>query len=415
MGVISEIIDVVNGLKGVASNNSSVSKYLKNSKSTSINRMAKEGILQTPVLMSTSVDSDVARIIVKALERNYASLVQMAISMNCVAVMDEDKNLGDYLKKFHNNMSTSVDFKSLISDEIIDTLGENYTMEEIGDLVLEFALVDNCTGKILTKHRESLRTVMEDFNMEILNEKFKPKGVEYMYSHKPSILKEANISSSTARVMKNDFEKINDMVPTTLTICVDLQNDKKDKLGRRNFLIGIKAVCHPVSSTEMIANVGNSFNKGGLAFNFIRWTTGEISFLKDLVLNVDKIKTDVVNRSNGASPFWIALKRRSSTNNIMRKLGKQTALPIATLVLTSEEAELIKSEYQLDLRNTRDVKELMNNLCLLGLCIVDTASESIDLLIDGESQYATYGFKSLERENQKGVDAKEMMKLINRF
>ena len=415
MGVISEIIDVVNGLKGVASNNSSVSKYLKNSKSTSINRMAKEGILQTPVLMSTSVDSDVARIIVKALERKYASLVQMAISMNCVAVMDEDKNLGDYLKKFHNNMSTSVDFKSLISDEIIDTLGENYTMEEIGDLVLEFALVDNCTGKILTKHRESLRTVMEDFNMEILNEKFKPKGVEYMYSHKPSILKEANISSSTARVMKNDFEKINDMVPTTLTICVDLQNDRKDKLGRRNFLIGIKAVCHPVSSTEMIANVGNSFNKGGLAFNFIRWTTGEISFLKDLVLNVDKIKTDVVNRSNGASPFWIALKRRSSTNNIMRKLGKQTALPIATLVLTSEEAELIKSEYQLDLRNTRDAKELMNNLCLLGLCIVDTASESIDLLIDGESQYATYGFKSLERENQKGVDAKEMMKLINRF
>lgn len=415
MGVISEIIDVVNGLKGISNSNSSVSKYLKNSKSTSINRMAKEGILQSPILMSTSVDSDIARIIVKAIERNYASLVQMAVSMNCVAVMDEDKNLGDYLKKFHSNMNTGIDVKSLLTDEVIDTLGENYTMEEIGDLVLEFALVDNCTGKILTKHRESMRTVMEDFNMEILNEKFKPKGVEYSYSQKPSILKESKIVSPSARVSKNDFEKINDLVPTTLTISVDLQNDKKDKLGRRNFLIGIKAICHPVSSTEMIANVGNSFNKGGLAFNFIRWTTGEISFLKDLVLNVDKIKTDVVNRSNGASPFWIALKRRSSTNNIMRKLGKQTALPIATLVLTSEEAELIKSEYQLDLRNTRDAKELMNNLCLLGLCIVDTASESVDFLFDGESQYATYAFKSLERENQKGVDAKEMMKLINRF
>lgn len=415
MGVISEIIDVVNGLKGMASSNSSVSKYLKNSKSTSINRMAKEGILQFPVLMSSSVDSDIAQIIVKAIERNYATLVQMTVSMNCVAVMDEDKNLGDYLNKFHNNMNMGIDFKSLLTNEVIDTLGENYTMEEIGDLVLEFALVDNCTGKTLTKHRESLRTVMEDFNLDILNDKFKPKGMEYVYSQKPSILKESKISRNEVKVNKNDFDKVNELVPTTLTISIDLQNDKKDKLGRRNFLIGIKAICHPVSSTEMIANVGNSFSRGGAAFNFIRWTTGEISFLKDLVLNVDKIKTDVVNRSKGASPFWIALKRRSSTNNIMRKLGKQTALPIATLVLTSEEVELIKSEYQLDLRNTRDAKDLMNNLCLLGLCIVDTASESVDFLFDGESQYATYGFKSLEKENQKGVDAKEMMKLINRF
>lgn len=414
MGVISEIIDVVNGLKGINSNNASVSKYLKNSKSTSINRMAKEGILQFPVLMSSSVDMDIATTMCKALERNYASLVQMAVSMNCVAVMDEDKGLGDYLNKFHGNMNTNVDFKSLLTNEVIDTLGENYTMEEIGDMVLEFALVDNCTGKILTKHRESMRTVLEDFNMEILNEKFKPKGMEYIYSQKPSILKEAKINSSVARVEKKDFGKVNELVPTTLTISVDLQNDESGKLGRRNFLIGIKAICHPVSSSEMISNVGNSFNRGAL-FNFIRWTTGEISFLKDLVLNVDKIKTDVVNRSNGASPFWIALKRRSSTNNIMRKLGKQTALPIATLVLTSEEVELIKSEYQLDLRSTKDAKDLMNNLCLLGLCIVDLSSESADFLFDGESQYATYAFKALERENQKGVDAKEMMKLINRF
>lgn len=417
MGVISEIIDVVNGIKDLGGTNSSVSKYLKNSKSTSINRMAKEGILQFPVLISSSVDTEIAYILTKALEKNYASLVQMAVSMNCVTSMDENKGLEDFIKRFHSNMDTDIDFKSVISNEIIDTLGENYTREELSDLVLEFALVDNCTGKILTKHRESMRTVMEDFNLDILNDKFKPKGVEYSYSKK-DIIREAKISkaSASSKTSKNEFEKINELVPTTLTIKLNLINDKTDdNIGSRSFLIGVKAVCHPVSSNEMIANVGNSHSKGGSLFNFIRWTTGEISFVKDLVLNVDKIKTDVVNRSKGASPFWIALKRRSSTNNIMRKLGKQTALPIATLALTSEEVELIKSDYQLDLRNTRDAKDLMNNLCLLGLCIIDVSSESVDMLFDGESQYATYAFNALKRENTKGVDAKEILKLVNRI
>ena len=107
MGVISEIIDVVNGIKDLGGTNSSVSKYLKNSKSTSINRMAKEGILQFPVLISSSVDTEIAYILTKALEKNYASLVQMAVSMNCVTSMDENKGLEDFIKRF-DKITTAV-------------------------------------------------------------------------------------------------------------------------------------------------------------------------------------------------------------------------------------------------------------------------------------------------------------------
>ena len=48
----------------------------------------------------------------------------------------------------------------------------------------------------------------------------------------------------------------------------------------------------------MIGNLLDGYRSGNKFFNFIRWTTGEIAFIKDfLLLNIDELKDDVIKKT----------------------------------------------------------------------------------------------------------------------
>ena len=227
-------------------------------------------------------------------------------------------------------------------------------------------------------------------------------------------LSEFNLPNKT--LVDNDVKKSNELVPTMLHLRLKLIDKKGDNHGTHDYLIGIKAVIHPVNSEEMISNVVNACKNNNKLFDFIRWTSGEINFLQDFVLNIKEIKTDVNNRGNGSSPWWITLKRRKALSKVKNTLllGNQL-LPNTTLVLSMQEVDLIKATYGYDLMNITFVNKIMATYFLLGFVVVDTSSQLAHFLFDGQNSYQTTTFIGLERET--GSDEKkfkEMLKLINR-
>ena len=215
------------------------------------------------------------------------------------------------------------------------------------------------------------------------------------------------------KMSDNDCKKANELVPTTLALSLNVK-DKGSFGGTVNFVLGIKAIMHPVSSSDVIKNMVYACKNSNKFFNFIRWTTGEISFLKDFVLHLDQIKSDAVSRTSGASSWWGALKRRKAVAKTKRLLptGKQI-MPNATVVITIEELNAIKVEHGFDLMDPGMMRKIMNEYFLLAFVIVDTSQEIAYFMFDGQNEPQAMSFQGLEKENNNKNDFKEIYKMIN--
>lgn len=228
-------------------------------------------------------------------------------------------------------------------------------------------------------------------------------------------LSKAEIEARSKAVVKlsdNDVKKANELVPTTLSVTM-MVKDKQSFGGNQNFVIGVKGLIHPVNSNDMISNLLDGHKSGNKFFNFIRWTTGEISFLKDLLLNIDGIKEDVVKKYTGGSHWWTTLKRRKTIARTKNAFGKGKLLPNASIVCSMEEVMELKDSYGLDLLAPKNIKRIMDRYFLLGFAIVDEAQELCHFIFDGENDYQVVSFKGLEKENNSKNDFKDIYKMIN--
>lgn len=219
------------------------------------------------------------------------------------------------------------------------------------------------------------------------------------------------------KLSDNDAKKANELVPTMMNLSLNVKEDGNFG-GVINCMIGIKAVLHPINNDEMVNNIVAGCKNSNKFFNFIRWTSGETTFLKDFILNVSEIKNDVYNKSKGASHWWTTLKRRKTWAKNKHRLmvlagGGKRILPNATIVITMEEVEYIKNNYGFDLMSINMVDKIMKEYFLLSFVIVDSSLEVAHFLFDGQLNFQSVSFNGLEKENNSKNDFKEVMKMVN--
>lgn len=221
-----------------------------------------------------------------------------------------------------------------------------------------------------------------------------------------------NRAKAVVKLHDNDIKKCNELVPTTLA--VTLQQIKGDNFGTMlNFILGIKGLMHPVTSEEMVSNLLDGHKAGNKFFNFLRWTSGEISFLKDLIFNVDGIKDDVIKKHNKGSHWWTTLKRNRTLARMKNVYGKNRILPNATIVCSMEEMLEMKDVYAVDLMDPKNAMKIMDRYFLLGFVVVDESQELCYFMFDGEREFHAMSFKGLDRENNNKNDFKDIYKMIN--
>jgi hypothetical protein len=222
-----------------------------------------------------------------------------------------------------------------------------------------------------------------------------------------------NRARSVVRLADNDVKKCNELVPTTLS--VSLQQKSKDNFGGViNFILGVKGIMHPVNSDDMVSNLLDGHKAGNKFFNFLRWTSGEISFIKDLLFNVNGIKEDVIKKhSKGGSHWWTTLKRNRTIARVKNGHSKQKILHNATIVCSMEEVLEMQDAYKVNLLEVRNVLKLMDRYFLLGFAIVDESQELVHFIFDGERDFQVLSFNGLERENNNKNDFKDIYKMIN--
>lgn len=470
MGVLREILDAIDDLDDKVFDNIEKRFSGKNIQ-RSMSRSAADGTLQFPLIASRAISFPTIQRIANAHERNAASFAQIVFSMHPEMNTAKDQNGFDYLAAFHQNADTEDDAFNLIASrvnesycvgaKVIPLAGPKLKMlkEELTTYGIDWregSLNDIAPAKHLYDNKFSFpKSVAEQMeirrrNYQAVTEKTTSwkdhKGGIHVHTDKGLTLGDyqgplhvdggtvvqttnrittgGNGGKPTEIVMKdmlkdNDVKKANELIPTLLHIrVVAVDKDKESGDGRYvDFVVGVKAMIHPVSGDDMIENLVDACRNHDGIFKFIRWTTGEISFFKDFLFNMNAYRKDVARQADGSSPWWNRLKHMANLSRMKAGafLGKQM-IPNAAIVVTQEEVDLIKNQYGFDLMNPSFVEKIMKKFFLMTFIVVDDSIEVAHFKYDGQKSYQTVSYVGLEKENSNSArQFKDILRAVQRM
>lgn len=410
--VIRDIVDVITDFKDEGE------EYFNRTSIKSVSNASDKMTLVFPVLCASTVSIESATMVAKAIERKAATMLQMLFS---AINMNKTSSGLDYLRQFHTNLK--LDDAITIEDYIegldsIDT-GKSVNLNEDFRAVVEdlkhytnYIVPEAINPVALTEYR-----VINTYGKErVIHRKQKDSITEARFDQTDYANFKRFADTTKNQLIPTDVKKANEIVPTMLI--VNFINNSIDEPIEASMVIGVKAKLYPINSADVMERLysRNQDNNGFL--KLIRATTREISFFKDFVFAIDKAKIDALSssRRGSSSKVWKILERRSLKSRIRRGFKQPNdATAISTLVVSQEEVEFLKKNYNVHIDNPRVIRPIMEAYNLMGVVIVNELDETCSFIFDtGSDVYEKVAFRSLERED-KDNDFKKMINLMTKM
>ena len=399
MSVYKEIETVMNAVDGLISDGKdavdrggiSLTRGLG-----SISKGASKSIYYFPILMSKNIPLSTMGMISQNLEYSYMSFVRACFALTpAMNLKNADiLNVEEYLKLFHQNIGLQNKDDLLISIR-------HESMEEwkmFPNEILNEASTKNVED-ILNRYNSSLNNFGKFGSQKELHTKVDKDG--NLYS-KYELKKGTHINSV---MVEKEKDKINNMRPSVVEITVTFIMDGQSVNVK--IPVGVKTIIHSVNSEDLIEHIMNSVAGKGLLHNLIRYTTGELTSLSDILFGTSRIKKNI-SKNNDVTRWIDALERRKNSNKIRNNipfLSKKPYLPNTSIVVSMEDVSEIKRVVGYDLLNDpkRTIKFMKDNF-LLTFVISDDVTETLYVMYDGDTRFSEFPFATIKRENNKNED-----------
>ena len=228
---------------------------------------------------------------------------------------------------------------------------------------------------------------------------------------------ESQVNILSRRLLDTDVKKANEMQPTLMIVQYNEMDADGKIYDKKSFVAGVKARLISVDSNDMVERL-IAKNRTKINFlNFIRATTGEISFVKDFLFCVGQAKINAKNavKKGPAASMWNTLENLSIKNNWnrLRKKGNDASC-ITTLVINQETVNILKKEYDFDLERINNARMIMDAYNLLGIVIADESIEVVKFLYNGNNVFEQQAYSYLERESNDN-SYKKVINLIGKM
>ena len=388
----------------------------------SVARGAKDSTFQFPMLVDDSIPVDMTGTIGRTFDYIYANFTQSWISMNSTYDMTLNPSPFSYLKKLHQNvkfegLEVEPDDVESYMEKVYDGSYRLY-MNESNTFGVLFNVADKPTKLMLEANRDQLRDPHSGLNLrEVVdvtakavkdyqdavsreNKEYRDQTMhELNYAKGMRDLKYGDPKAAKGPKLTNQkVEKLNDMTPYGLEVRLIAVNDQNQFVQYVDIVLGIKTVIHPVQADDLIDNIGRAVQNKSLAFKFLRWTTGELSLIKDLILNMNEMRNDAFNRSS-KTPFFSKLKRIKNRRFGIDMFGSpHFVIPNSTIVVSTYVVDKLNESMGIDLRNPATAKKTVDSLFLMGLVILDEGTGLVSVMYDGDSQFQNYTIDGLEKD-----------------
>ena len=337
----------------------------------SLSQAASETTYFFPIACSEQVTSDEVMMLMRMFERNYAIFTRTAFSLiPFVDTSNPEYGIKEHLAKVHQNMG-----------------------------------VPNHPGSVTI----NLEASSERINYGILNEQNASR--EFVQRMRNNVNVDDKIPANTLPpsqvVAENyDWKKANDAMPTSIHIPLRFNNDTLD------LLVHIKAVMHKVPTQVLVKDIVGSMSQSRGFLNFVKYVSGEQKSLVDFLFGISNIKENLVNKSK--SPWLEAFKRRRRLAKLAWGTVANNYKPIGTVVLTMNEVNILKNQYDIDV--FKEAKKIMDQYYLLGFAILDQTNEIAYVMFDSYPDFQEYPYRTLEREaSNQDKTLREMIRAMGRI
>lgn len=392
---VKELIDLIDTIRDTnieeILNSKNRSKYSK----TSLAKLTDNLVCVFPVMVSSSMSIDTAIMVMKAIERKAAVMLQLLFS--AYQLQDSD-NVVDVLSQFHSNikLNDKMDVDDVIS--VMDRITEGTGVK-----------VDYNALKAI---REDMRNIQFYFEENVNPHSLNDINISRDPYNRSTIVEgfdrnrrggARSVNDISKSFAANDIKKANELMPTTLIVNF-YAGDERDHVLIEGVVIGVKARLIPVASNDIVNHVISKIEDKNWLLQLLRATTRETSFAKDFLFAIDKAKIDALShsRQGSSNPMWKVLERRAMGSKLKRLLGSNNNyMAITTLCVSQEDVDYVKKEYNIDIEDPSNISPLFTNYNLMCVCIVDEALEVAKFMFDtGDGNWENYSFSSLEREDK---------------
>lgn len=376
----------------------------------SIARATSNLILTFPILTDSSVPIKTARLVTKAVEVKATAMLQMlfaALSVQC------NRDAFDFVHKVHTNISTD-DIDMVLKSMSFGSFGEAYRMSEeerismkdvLQSMAEENAAIDNYTLSV----EDNFTSLNEEYLVEAKGKSGKKSCKNNRYhggggGHHH----DEDRGHPVPEVLNAEIKKTNELQPTLMEIQF---RGTEGCVG--NAIVGVKAKLHYVDRDDIIDKLASKNKDRNGLFNFLRATTREISFFKDFLFAADKAKLDAVKVNKDASPIWKLLERRAMKSRINSVFSyTNDASAITTILISKDTADILKSEYELDVFRPTEILEVMDAYNIMAFFIVDDVNEKAWALFDDASkEYDLFSYDTLKKDD-KDADLKKLIQVM---
>ena len=398
--IIKDALDLFDTLKNVNPDDI-LDKGKRNPFSkSSLTKMTDNLVCVFPVMVSSSLSIDSAVMVMKAIERKAAIMLQLLFS--AYQIHDQEA-LADILSKFHMNIK----------------VGEKMDIDDVVNIMDRLSSEGIIEGTITPDYNQ-IKAIKEDMrNINFyFEENVNPHSLNDISISKDRYTRNivvedkrsndglsTSINDRSKAFAANDIKKANELMPTTLIINYIYKDPNTGTTTPvEGAVIGVKARLIPVSSNDITNHILSKIEDKNILLQFIRATTRETSFVRDFLFAIDRAKIDALSRSRKGSsnPMWKVLERRALGSKLKRLIGaSNNYMAITTLCVSQEDVDYVKKEYNVDFEDYSNISPLFINLNLMDVCIVDEALEVAKFMFDtGDGNWENYSFTSLEREDK---------------
>lgn len=421
-------INIIDSIKSALRTAADVGDKYNNFNTKSVARGAAEQSFLFPVLVDDTNAVDLATTVTRNLDRVYASWTQIYLSSIGFIDLNYIKNPRQFIAKYQPKFQLEsaedeeaylTSFCEAYDPSLYELYGDSEMLfaESVGD-EQKYALMTPggspskslmaLQKKMMTPYMEGINTTslshsigessyMEDSNDDIFTSLLSNTAMNERNRQNNEKLK-AERDSRAPKMSESDAKRMNDMQPYTIDLKLLASKGDTSFSQWVNFMVGVKAYTHLASSNALIKNIVYVLKNKNPTFNFIRWTTGEISLMKDIILHLNDINFDVANKTDRTGKFINSLKKLKKKYVKVGTFGVNKIAPFATIVISSATYRCIRDEFGFDLKNPTFSHKLMSELFLMAFVIIDDVNHTVDMLVDGQSDYQTYSLEMLERE-----------------
>lgn len=419
--------------------------------SSSLARATSGLTLVFPVVITNTLPIETASMIAKAIERKNVSMLQMAFSAyNITNAPDALEHLSKFhknLKLGHMSLDDFMDTMEMLDESTTITITDKNAVNEDCKRNINFVLKPSINEKSLMSFKESTvygqtyvtearkdsyesRKVNADLLSRLQKER-QHKEDRADVAAKLAVDKERNAISRdkndidrdkldldsrkalgqasdqmrqyyASQLLPSDVKKANEMQPSMMLVNFYVNDADRDLNIAQQAVCGVKSKLYAVDSSDIINKIITKHIDSDIVLKLVKVSSREISFVKDFLLGIDDAKLDSLSKSRkgSGSRIFKALERRALKGKIRKSLRlENSAKAITSLVISSEEAEDLKKYNNIDVMQPRVITPIMEKLNLLYFLVVDSTSEAVYMITDGDDEFESYSFTALERES----------------